>query len=374
MRNANNINTSRRSAGRLICDLFLLIIVLALTASTFLFFVTPVVQVGGKASYGETQNIFTFIWFGEDSAIKQFINLLDQVNNVDIATDGSTVFVMGYYTLIRLACLVISSGILVLVAGVNVLSALFRFFRGRSEKLIETVLSTLRQCLNLLFAFACFGALDNGAGSFYAGYTLSLVVKAGVFAALLILLIIALVRFIADKKSCLIRNVTTLSFKNERRAWLRAFWLALGYTAIAAVLSLARLDYFCTQTFNIWFNSVLVSIMTGFDITSFIVPVIFFVLSVCLSCFATKSQKGVVNCYKHLLAVGPETIIYKKHSSVKGMAGVIVATIISLACTFALCYPAWGFGLPVTYYYYCAAIFAAATIGQAFAALFTVKN
>ncbi|MGN0814901.1 MAG: hypothetical protein ACI4MH_06695 [Candidatus Coproplasma sp.] len=373
MSSVQNGSAGRRSAGRVICDLLMTLTALAVAAVVCLFFVTPVVEVGGKAVYGETQNVFTFIWFGENSAIRQFIGILEQMQNTEAASGGTMTFAMNYYSLFRLACLVIPSGILVLVAVINAVSVVFRFFTGRSDKLIEAVLGTLSQCLNTLFAFACFGAVDSGEGGFFAGYTLSWGFRLAVWAALSGLLVIALVRFCVSKKSCLYRFSTIEEGKNERRAWLRAFWLATGYTVIAAVLSLARLDYFCTETFYVWFNSVLISVMTGFDVTLFIVPVIFFVLSACLSCFVKKSQSGVVNSYKHLLAFGYSPIVYKKPPVIKGMGGAIVAAIICLVGAFVLCYPAWGFGLSVKVYYCFVAIFAAAAISQAFAALFTGK-
>ncbi|MGN0812483.1 MAG: hypothetical protein ACI4MQ_03125 [Candidatus Coproplasma sp.] len=364
--------TKEISKVQLVCNILLFASIILVTIMAFIFYATPTVEVGGQVYNGKSQNIFSFLWFDENSVIKQLIQAIDSVKS--ISSSEATEIVSSSLKMLRLIFLIAPTAYVGLSAIVCVVYSIFCFVKKNSQKLAKNTVWYIVQYLSVYISFVFFGNVSGGNGEdgYYVGYSIGLGLTISILIGLALLIAVSLCLFFANKKEI-------WADADKKYLWRRAFTLGIIYTAIAIALTFMRIYSVFVYVINSSLSTIILSISSGFHFKSLIFPLLNLTLFVCCMILVRKTTSGFTNSFNYLLNAETEDTKdqqgrKKKKNKLGSIIWVIVVSSISLVCVIMLSIPFFGYGWSVNIYYYLVFIFFASVVGQSVLALLNTKS
>lgn len=365
----------KRTGLRLACDIILLFAVFIVGVLTIFSFVVPTTEIGGQTFYGETQNIFDFIWNADNSIINQIKAIVEQISDEDIDSDDAMGSISSVMKLFRLIFLLIPAVIVALKTIVNLLRSFYYFYNQESAKLGGVAVSNIAQNLMAYVFFVFFGSISGGIGedAYFVGYTAGKGMTVGMFIGLALVIVAAICTYRLN------RNNVNKKIKGFNK-WMKALSAGIGYICVAVVLTFMRIYSIFIYVFTSSISTAILSIQNGFEIKSLIFPVLnLFLFIVCLI-INGRVTKGFTGAFKYLLFYGDmnrldaktKNVLYKTSSL--SFIPVIILSILSIGAVYVLNNPAFGYGWSVNIYQYLVYIFIIASVSQTLLSVFKDKK
>ena len=363
----------KRTGVRLTCDILLLAVVLLISLLTALFFATPTTEIGGQTFYGETQNIYDFVWGADNSIIKQMKEAIEQLSGVDIDSSNPLSAVSSVMKIVRLVFLLIPAILVVIKTVISFLEAIYYFFAKKSIKLGSAAVNTIAQNLIVYVFFVFFGSISGGVGedAYFVGYTVGSGMTVGMLIGLALVLAVSIVTYRINKEKKEAEGFDT---------WIKALSAGVGYMCIAAVLTFMRIYSVFVYVFSSSLSTAILSIQNGFEIKTLVFPVLnLFLFVVCLH-INGRVTKGFTGAFQYLLSYGEKKKLgakaYKEIEQTLSMnfVSTIVLSVLSVGAVYVLRNPTFGYGWSVNIYQYFVYIFMIASIAQTVLSVFADKK
>lgn len=364
-----------RTGLRLACDVILLCAVLIVCVLTIFSFAVSTTEIGGQTFYGETQNIFDFIWKADNSIINQIKTAAEQISDADIDSDDAMSAISSVMKLVRLIFLLIPAAIVALKTIINLLKSLYYFYNQESSKLGGVAVSNIAQNLMVYVFFVFFGSISGGVGvdAYFVGYTVGKGMTVGMLIGLALVIAATICTYILNKNNV---NKETEGFNK----WMKILSSGIGYMCVAVVLTFMRIYSIFIYVFSSSLSTAILSIQNGFEIKSLIFPVLnLFLFIVCLN-INGRVTKGFTGAFKYLLFYGDKKSLDTKTKNVLDKTSsmsfipVIILSILSVGAVYVLSNPTFGYGWSVNIYQYLVYIFIIASVAQTFLSVFADKK
>ena len=366
---------NQRTRLRLACDIALLLAVLIVGTLTVFSFAVSTVEIGEQRFYGETQNIFDFIWKADNSIINQIKESIEQISDADIAAEDTTSAVDYAMKLIRLIFLLVPAVVVIIKTVVNLLRALYHFCKRESVKLGGVAVDNIAQNLMVYVFFVFFGSISGGIGedAYFVGYTVGKGMTVGMLIGLVLVIAVTICTYKLNKS-----NVSEET--DGYGKWFKVLSSGIGYMCIAIVLTFMRIYSIFIHVFSSSLSTAILSIQSGFEIKLLIFPVLnLFLLAACLS-INRRVMTGFTGAFKYLLSYGNKNELGAKKkkmidkTSSMSFIPVIILSILSVGAVYVLSDPSWGYGWSVDIYKYLVYIFIVASVAQTLQSVFTDKG
>lgn len=372
--------TRQRSPKEFICDLLLLAVVFIVAITSFMWFATPITELGGVVSTSETLNLYSLLYADSNSlfvqaktAIESFASFIENIESVELSEEDVMPLINTFMTMIRLGFIAIPALYIAIKTIINVVSAPICFIAQKSVSLRKIAVKAVSQNLIVYVCFAFFGSISGGIGvdAYYIGYTVGKGMTLGVLGALFLLFVVAMIVY---------SNNRFTAKDDEFSIWRRAVVATIGYVGIAVALTLMRIYSISAYVFSSSLTAAILSLQTGFEIKAFIFPVLnLFLLIACLS-LVVMVKTRFNGTFVSLLNFGDESVesIMEKsrcnQSVSKSFVPMIVIAILSVFAVLILRNPNYGYGWSVDIYSQFVWIFAISAVCQAICSFVDNKN
>lgn len=361
---------NRRTGLRLACDIVLLCAVLIVCVLTIFSFAVSTTEIGGETFYGETQNIFDFIWKSDNSIINQIKEAIEQISGAATDSDNAISAISSVMKLVRLLFLLVPAAIVALKTIINLLKSLYYFYNQESSKLGGVAVSNIAQNLMVYVFFVFFGSISGGVGvdAYFVGYTVGKGMTVGILIGLALLIAATICTYILNQK-----NFNTEGFNK----FMKVLTAGIGYMCVAVVLTFMRIYSIFIYVFSSSLSTAILSIQNGFEIKSLIFPVLnLFLFIVCIN-INGRVTKGFTGAFKYLLFYGDRKSLDTKTKNVlektssMSFIPIIILSILSVGAVYVLSNPTFGYGWSVNIYQYLVYIFIIASVAQTLLSVFS---
>ncbi|MBQ3116307.1 MAG: hypothetical protein IJC07_04690 [Clostridia bacterium] len=356
----------KRSLIRLITDITLFVLVLALAFVTFVSFARPVTRIGNMVNNGENMSIISYLIGKDNSVLSQITSIVEIMNGESI--EGASILAM-VSKLMRIYIMVIMILVYVIVTLVNVIKAIVGFCKKKPLTLANSAVSSL--CFSYLMAISLrfFGSAGGGEGdtAYFMGYTEGVGLRVMLIFSAVVLLGLAVVNFIFNKGK---EREQTDNF------WRRAIISAGIYSIMAgALLSVGGAGVF-NQIISMPTNFIAAIAGGGFSLGAILSPVINLWIFVAISLILGRIRSGAKGAFRYLLCFGEEVNpkVYKPSKATKGFICPLVVCFIVLLSVILIKLPFIASGWQGDVFNQFIILFALASVGATLHSVFKDKK
>lgn len=367
-----DIFVGQKTKAEIICDAILIFTILFASITSFVWFATPITEIGGVSYAGKTLNLYAFLFGDENSLFAQMKIAWESLSSLGNMTSeemvGAVGVVMKFLRLIFLAVPTVVIGVKIII---NLIMTPIHLSKKNFFGLRNTAVSSVACNLMVYVFFVFFGSISGGVGidAYYIGYKVGTGMTVGVLISTVILIGTAITLFI-DQRHSITQEVGT--------KWIKSLITGIGCVGIAIVLTFMRIYSIFMYVFSSSLSAALLSIMNGFEVKSLVFPVLnLFLFVACLVIYG-RVNVGIRGSFSYLLNFNNNQIPLKQMAKKKKMdkryaisfIPFIVLALLSVASVYVLSTPTFGYGWSVDIYAEFVAIFAIAAIGMSISIFF----
>lgn len=335
---------------QLICNILLLCAVIIPTLCTAIWFASPTIKLGGDTQKSGAQNIFSFIFIGEDSMLERIKAAMQSLSNFN---GGTMDAITSFPHLFRYIVLGIS-GIYVLITSIYHVIAAGIFFSKSSTKLKSVAASSITSKFMAYINFAFLGSMSGGSGSnaYYLGYTCGTGMTVGLALAFCCITATTVITFIRKYKT---------ADKGEKIQFIRSTVSCVGYTIIAIMLAQINLYGVFMYILSSTAQAMAYTIQYTFEIKVVLFPLLNIIIICACYYLWRKSNTGFNGAVVYLTTFDTNELTkiakpnkmkkFRSRLSLKFIGATVMSTL-ALTAAFLLNIPSIGLGWDFDFYTY----------------------